>query len=416
MRTRQAGGHDSPACLSVRRKGFARGPAALCYNLAVMSPLLAIALSLLTAPPSELPAQIPGSRLAAIRGEREFVQGPRQALLLSSHDARSEDPLHNLPFSAAVGVYTDEAGAYQKRFTIHLPERSHLNSGRRAARFLALLWGMADRRYGSLCARLRQQPVDVWFTAGGQAGAEMSRNSLYVYDLLADRSGLEWARELAHEFGHYLLPGASGYREPESWANGVLGERLFLKWLREDLRAGRLDPAEVPYVKLPELDDYCAKQVTPLIEQIQQRGPDAATIKGEDRRATNAFTGLLLYSDTVYGSRSVMNMLAFLPRRNTGHARGVDFLSAFQDWAAKVSPRVSMPSGAAIHLYLPAGPVRLRSGSGIRASLTVERRGCVPKGPGEWALNPGPAGWYRVRAAGAGPFVDLTIDRAASKG
>ena len=42
----------------------------------------------------------------------------------------------------------------------------------------------------------------------------------------------EACRELAHEYGHAVLPAIGGFKSPEDWANGYLGERLFLRWLR----------------------------------------------------------------------------------------------------------------------------------------------------------------------------------------
>ena len=66
---------------------------------------------------------------------------------------------------------------------------------------------------------------------------------------------------------------------------------------------------EVPFVKPSDLLDYCSKQVTPLIEQVRSGGTDASVIKGVDKRAMNAFTGLILYVDSTYGSEAVLRML-----------------------------------------------------------------------------------------------------------
>src|SRR5262249_23113110 len=153
-----------------------------------------------------------------------------------------KDPKEISLFRALCKVEIADGGGYVQRFRIHSPERAFTPISKKAGRFLALLWGMANRRFGRDCSRLRDDAIDVWLTSTGEAGGEQLNSSVYLYNINADRSGIEWARELAHEYGHYLLPGASGYTSPENWSNGLLGERLFLSWLKDDLDSSRIDP------------------------------------------------------------------------------------------------------------------------------------------------------------------------------
>lgn len=331
----------------------------------------------------------------------ERVKGLSEALLVvpAADSLRpATDPRDGLVYHAACYAEVAENGLFIRRFAVHVPEEQFLPFAKRAARFLALLWGAANQRFGTLSRRLRQQVVDVWLTRSGKAGGEQFRNNLYIYDVLSERSGIEWARELAHEYGHYLLPAPSGYTEPESWANGVLGERLFLKWLRDDLLAGRLEPAEVPFVTLADLQDYCTKQVTPLIDHMCEEGPNAALLVGTDRRAMNAFTGLMLYIDETYGPTLLLNMLDYLPRDHTERARGQDFLSAFQSWLDN-APNVTirLPGEKAVMLYLPAGTYRLRAGGASLRKPAIGRGVTVAREGEGWRVSVPSPGWRAIR-------------------
>lgn len=55
---------------------------------------------------------------------------------------------------------------------------------------------------------------------------------LYLYAAGVACPPGEWLRELAHEYGHIALPGIGGFtRTDDPWADGELGELLFIKWL-----------------------------------------------------------------------------------------------------------------------------------------------------------------------------------------
>jgi hypothetical protein len=310
----------------------------------------------------------------------EEVYGPTRARVSAiSEGATAKDPKENGLFRAAFKVEIAEKEGYATRFTVHLPERSFAPIGKKAGRYLALLWGMANRRFGRECARLRDSGIDVWLTASGEAGGEQVNTNLYIYNVNSDRSGIEWARELAHEYGHYLLPGASGYTNPESWSNGLLGERLFLSWLLDDLNSSRIDADEVPFVKEADLADYCAKQAEPLIDQIRNSGADRALLQRMDNQGMNALSGLLLYADSTYGSASLMRILEFVPRNKTGKLRAIDFLDGLINWLSQAEQFiVVIPGKRKVRVLLPGGKLfysmrlgRLYDGSERKRTPTV---------------------------------------------
>lgn len=318
-------------------------------------------------------------------------------------ESRAPNPRVGGVFRASCGVDIDEHGTLVRRFVVHAPSREHLPFAERAGRFLGLLWSLGDRHFGTLCSRLRERPVEVWLSLEGEAGGEQINQHLYVYDLLSSRSGLEWARELAHEYGHYLLPGASGYAEPENWANGVLGERLFLSWIREAVGAKLVDSDQIPWVSTAEIDDYCAKQVDPLTDKFCSAPPDITLLSAKDKKAFNAFTGLMLYADSVYGEGALMKMLAFLPLESTRQPHGQDFLAALTSWINDQSTlRITLPKSGSAYLWLPKGRFTLRPVSGTVNSLKLEKAAAMGGGAGVWQVIVPVAGWRVLTLSGSG--------------
>jgi hypothetical protein len=300
-------------------------------------------------------------------------------LLVPQEEPQDQDGKYAQSYHAACYVYVgvpkpgDPNGhveRYIRRFAVHAADRDTLPLTKRTARLLLLL-------YGENHARLHfdhpyNETVDVWLSrqsipagAGMDAAGEQFKNQIYLYNIAATRPPAEWAREIAHEFGHYALPGVSGFREPEEWANGVLGERLFLKWLHEDLRAALLKPDDIPFVTPLELGDYIGKQVTPLIRRIAfaHDSYDAAPLSRTDAVAMDNYTALALYLDTVYGSPMLLNALQYTePKPGSTFVTAPDFLrGTLAALRGATELNITPPVFAGGHtvdnllVYLPAG-------------------------------------------------------------
>src|SRR5438309_443652 len=85
----------------------------------------------------------------------EEVFGPSRARLVCAQTPEVRDPRDKAAYLAQCSVELADKNNFTGRFTVHVPGASQLPFARRAGRFLALLWGMANRRYGTECARLR---------------------------------------------------------------------------------------------------------------------------------------------------------------------------------------------------------------------------------------------------------------------
>jgi hypothetical protein len=292
---------------------------------------------------------------------------------VASAESAALDPRFNVAYKRVVEVHVEENGVPFRRFNVHVSDAEGLAEAQRAGQFLGVIWNAANRRFGNLTGALRRTPVDVWLTRTGEAGGEQFRSNIYIYDVGSKRAGIEWARELAHEYGHYLLPGASGYTSPESWSNGLLGERLFLRWLRDDMNCGVTKPDDVPYVKSDDLNDYCLKQTIPLIDRIKIRGPDGAALAKLDRQGMDAFTALLLYADDVYGPKAILDLLDFLPANRAAGARGPDFLDAFTAYIGNLRSGSFKLDASPTRVYLPAGQLRIEAEKDRRISIEAAK-------------------------------------------
>src|SRR5262249_16567688 len=149
----------------------------------------------------------------------ERLGGAFPGLLLTPRGEQSiQDGKYNQPYHAVCYGYIAEQMSggsrvigYTRRFSVYAPDADALPLAKRVARELLLLFG--ENR-----ERLHYEPphdvptMDVWLTAQvgpgllADVGGEQFKNQIYLYSITSDRKPLEWAREVAHEYGHYALP------------------------------------------------------------------------------------------------------------------------------------------------------------------------------------------------------------------
>jgi len=189
-----------------------------------------------------------------------------------------------------------------------------LPTAKRVAKLLLWFHGMTRERLKTDHAR-NLPTVHVWLTRSAGAGlspdvgGEQFKNHIYIYDIFAERRAVEWVREVAHEYGHYALPGVIGFTAPEEWSNGVLGERLYLKWLSDDVLTGRIDSDFLPFINEVELNEFQTRQIVPLINRWATQA-DWKRLVRTDAAGMDEYTGLILYWDAVHGSAAVRDVFA----------------------------------------------------------------------------------------------------------
>ncbi|MEO7453458.1 MAG: hypothetical protein ABIV13_01700 [Fimbriimonadales bacterium] len=152
--------------------------------------------------------------------------------------------------------------------------------------------------------------VHVFLCDGGMAGGEQlfvksrsnrdnfaNYNAIYLYHVESLKDPMEAVREVAHEYGHAILPGIGGFREPEEWANGSLGERLFIRFL---LRSTNVETSDLFGLEKSRLKGWLAVHADPLAGFIARRRIDQTTLAGVGPAATNEYLGLMLLIDDLF--------------------------------------------------------------------------------------------------------------------
>ena len=375
------------------------------------------------------PAELETGQLKALDAEQEKLEGAFPGLLLT---VRTHDPIfdsrYNQPYRATCCAYTARlpsggSNGYSRRFVVHVPDAEALPTAKRVARLLVLLQGEVQSHL-RVDHPGRYQTVSVWLTRRVERGlspdtaGEQFKDQIYLYDLFANRRAIEWGREIAHEYGHFaLVPGAIGFTSPEDDSNGILGERLFLKWLWADLHSGHLAAAAAPFLTPDLLDTYIALQVTPLVRRIAREIPDARQLARRDADAMDTYIGFLLYLDTLYGSRQLQDVRACThPVQSGDFVHAPDFLrGAAQsltetvDLALHFSGLSADNKTASIPVYLHRGEYILRAEGGIASwqaagDPTLRARS-------QTSLNVAQAGWHRLTVTFATPPTATTLLR-----
>ncbi len=224
-------------------------------------------------------------------------------------------PKHQWVFEwAAAGLgRREEQRAFTPRVRVFSQQRKSQNDpAERVARMTMRMWDFLVRKL-----RWEHNPganmgiVDFYLCFGGKAGGEqlwdydkdgereIRVNTIYIYAVQTFTDPLEMAREVAHEYGHATLPPVGGFKEPEDWANGYLGERLYLKWLHDDMASGRLGPEDAMGATASDLEAYLKKNVNPLVDAAALNGPDVLLLAKPGAKAMAHYLGLVMYAEAI---------------------------------------------------------------------------------------------------------------------
>lgn len=279
--------------------------------------------------------------------------------------------------------------------------------------------------------------VHVYFCEAGPVGAEQYQDNIYLYDVVQGRSPLEWAREMAHELGHYLLPPVGRFEEPEPWGNGELGERLFLQWLAAEAGevTGERWPAETAQSALAnlwqgqqmDLDHYIQHECRPLLDFWLEKSPDSPLIAGAKQPSLDYFIGFCLWAQAAHGPAVLAEMLdsaagtsiadfalAYKATVEQVLARGA--LSVSAEALNLAGSQLSLPptEGAlgreevklgpedvvVLPVFLPAGAWQLTAQSqpqDAQLHLTTELGEDTMEGVGTLSIAVGQGGWHQIR-------------------
>lgn len=257
-----------------------------------------------------------------------------EAMIVMVRDKRLDspkiDPKDKLEYEYVVTGYAssppEAQGNHPIRFRVFSQQRKKVGDpAELACRLLLRLWKYNYERLKLDHSReYNGQIVDVYLSWGGQAGGEQlftedtengrlrPANVIYIYDIASFTDPVEMAREVCHEYGHASLPPVGGFVKPEDWGNGYLGEKLYMRWLRDDTKAGALQPIDTTGASAKDLDAWCQKNADPLLDRVLLNGPDFAALKGSGPLALDSYIGLNLYAQEVLGNPTFARSLKLI--------------------------------------------------------------------------------------------------------
>ncbi len=249
------------------------------------------------------------------------------------------------------------------------------------ARSLLQLWG-----YNARELRLDHNPnyfmqlVDVYLCQEGKPGGEQmlgvdpqnvdqgrptKTNQIYIYQIESFDKPIEMIREVAHEYGHATLAPIGGYTSPEYWANGLLGERLYLRWMLADLSKDRLKIIDTLGATKEELQNYVANNVTTHESTFALKGPNLTLAKDKTLKGMDYFTGIAAYAEA-FLPRTVFRRSFFLaPGDGAGYAEAVVDAAAEQSELTITIP----PAYIGKSVWVPTGKGKL---NGLKPLATRE--------------------------------------------
>jgi hypothetical protein len=284
------------------------------------------------------------------------------------------------------GFVQADGGQYMLRFRVFSQDRKPDDVASKVARMSLRLWEQLVIQLGS-----DHQPVqkgrnfvDIYLAWGGEAGGEQAftedvefdsiskrpfvtkANAITIYDIKSFKKPVEMARELAHEYGHATIPAVGGFGTPEDWGNGYLGEKLYMRWLRDAMVDGTVSSDDVMGAKVTEVDQWVGENVTPLVIEAASRPPDLKLLDGKGKKAMDAYLGLVLYADSILPQQTFARSIRLI-----GSDKAGDYPNAMVLAVAEKSFDIDMPMALRGRAFwFPLGNARVKNAKVLEKSGT----------------------------------------------
>lgn len=244
----------------------------------------------------------------------------QEAKICPSHDWK-------YPF-ATIGMGTTPSNpSYVQRFRIFAQARSqsHDDIAQWTARMFVRLWSNNFNRFDIDHAVQYRRLVDVYLAFGGEPGGEhkfevdgqdvdndnrpQPASSIYIYQAWQIENPIQLAREIAHEYGHASIPPVGPFDGPEDWANGDAGERIYMRWLSKDLKAGKITMADVVNADPALVEKQVQEKFFPLATKIGINSPNPALTKGKSEQAYWEYVGTACHASEILPPRRLMRAM-----------------------------------------------------------------------------------------------------------
>lgn len=230
-------------------------------------------------------------------------------------------------------LYGPIEGAWRLRFRVFYPSPEQAAHGRdylapaqqvmtALLKFYWIAWEYLGRTPQFAPLREASQPLEVWLCEGGEGGGEQWQNHLYLYQIGLPRSGWEWLREVAHEYGHHVFPLVGrewASSQHETWLNGEWGERLLLSWLAANLPPDPDDQTawEREAWSADLFATYERTAIRPLVTWFLQEGPLSPLATEATEAGADYALGLALSIPFLHGPALLRETLDLLQPPHT---------------------------------------------------------------------------------------------------
>lgn len=239
------------------------------------------------------------------------------------------------------------------------------------------MWDVLYNKYRVRHAEAHNQGIiDFYVCFGGEAGGEFLRgeelvnnrtvtvSTAYIYDVRSFTKPVEMAREVAHEYGHGVLPAVGGYTSPEHWANGYLGEKFFMRILRDQMAKKLIGPDDAMGATLPQLEAWVKQNVDTAVIKAASEAPSVAQLSDKGKPGMDAYVGLVMYADTIFPASVLRRSLQMMGSQNAADYPD-SLLRATQEM-----PKITL----SIPAYLKDKPIWIPVGTGKVAQAQVLKK------------------------------------------
>ncbi len=203
----------------------------------------------------------------------------------------------------------------EKRFEVYAQTAERLPLCAKVCRTLLRLWSLAHEKMGLDHSRIHSYLVEVYLTESGLAGGEQKsvtqlteggvprqHNCIFVYRMESFTKPMEMLREIAHEYGHAIMPPIGGFSKPEEWGNGYLGENLFVQMLCDTPDPAMAWGEDTLGVSKEMAERWRAQNGLPKSDAVWIHGADEKLLEGSGIEAMNAYIGLMLFAQEAFTS------------------------------------------------------------------------------------------------------------------
>jgi hypothetical protein len=204
------------------------------------------------------------------------------------------DPIHKARFNRVLYGYVEGNDKYQMVFRLYFPSRflsslgnDYLPLAKKILAYSLYFYILGSKYLGRISQWSKDGVVDIWLCEGGDVGGEQVGRNIYFYQIEKGREEVELIREVAHEWGHHIIPPIGPYEEPEEWANGCIGERLLLKLLLDNL------PSSFSFLK-GKLAAFVSERNEEVLRYYRQAGDSQELLRDNSKRGFLYIWGYIL--------------------------------------------------------------------------------------------------------------------------